>query len=599
MSIPVERIRNFTIIAHIDHGKSTLADRLIELGGVVAHGQKAEQLLDSMSIERERGITIKAQTVRLFYKNNGEGYQLNLLDTPGHVDFSYEVSRSLGACQGSLLVVDASQGIEAQTLANWKMACDRGHVIIPVINKIDLPHANPDLVAAQLVETVGVDSDSIIYCSARTGEGVKEIFKALIDRIPPPGGNVKSPLKAMLLDSWYDNYAGVTVIAYVEDGRLESGARVKLVHSGMSYTVENLGIFRPQNTQVSELSAGEIGWMTARIKNVADSRIGDTIVDVLSTGVEPFPGFTEPRPVVFCSFYPIERDQLDALRESLEKLRLNDASFVFSQERSVALGVGFRCGFLGALHLEIIHERLQREFGMSLLATSPSVGYRVLKKDGVEIDVHNPSDMPESNAISEIFEPWVSVTIFVPEEYIGGVMDLCVQKRGVQESLDSLQGRMKLVYRLPMSEMMLDFHDKLKSASRGYASFEYQTIGDEAGDLVLLSVYLHHELVDPISTILHRSRAESYGRHICQKLKELLPRQQFPVAIQAAIGAKVIARETIPAYRKDVTAKCYGRDRTRKQKLLEKQKAGKKNMMSRQGGIEISSSVLWKVLTEK
>jgi GTP-binding protein LepA len=582
-----ELIRNFAIIAHIDHGKSTLADRLIQLCGNVSDREMQDQILDSMEIERERGITIKAQTVRLDYKaRDGKTYQLNLMDTPGHVDFAYEVSRSLAACEGALLVVDASQGVEAQTLANVYQAIDHNLEIVPVLNKIDLPAADPERVKQQIEDVIGIDASEAVAISAKTGQGVAEVLEAIVKRLPPPKGDKSKPLKALLVDSWYDAYLGVVVLVRVIDGTLKKGQRIKLMATDTSYQVERVGIFRPKQETLPELTTGEVGFFTAAIKQVADTRVGDTITDEKNPTAEPLPGFKPAQPVVFCGLFPVDAADFEDLREAMAKLRLNDASFSFETESSAALGFGFRCGFLGLLHLEIITERLEREFNLDLITTAPSVIYHVHMTDGSKIELHNPADMPDPVRIDHIEEPWIEATILVPDEYLGAVLKLCQDRRGRQKNLTYVGARAMLVYELPLNEVVFDFYDRLKSVSRGYASFDYHIVGYEEGDLVKLTILVNGEPVDALSIIVHKSRAEQRGRAMCEKLKELIPPHLFQIPIQAAIGAKVIARETIRALRKDVLAKCYGGDITRKRKLLEKQKKGKKRMREF-GSVEI------------
>jgi GTP-binding protein LepA len=572
-------IRNFSIIAHIDHGKSTLSDRLIQLCGNVTDREMKDQILDSMEIERERGITIKAQTVRLDYKHkDGKTYQLNLMDTPGHVDFAYEVSRSLAACEGAILVVDASQGVEAQTLANVYKALDNNLEILPVLNKIDLPAADADRVKAQIEDVIGLDASNAIGVSAKTGLNVEAVLEAIVERLPAPKGDAAKPLKAMLIDSWYDAYLGVVVLVRVIDGTLRKGQRVKLMSSGAAYQIERVGIFRPKQEMLGELGPGEVGFFTAAIKEVADTRVGDTVTDEKNPTAEPLPGFKPAQPVVFCGLFPVDAADFQDLREAMAKLRLNDASFSFETESSAALGFGFRCGFLGLLHLEIITERLEREFNLDLITTAPSVIYRVHLTDGSMVEMHNPADMPDTVKIDRIEEPWIEATILVPDEYLGSVLKLCQDRRGRQKNLTYVGSRAMVVYELPLNEVVFDFYDRLKSVSRGYASFDYEIKGYEEGDLVKLSILVNGEAVDALSIIVHKTRAESRGRSMCEKLKDLIPPHLFQIPVQAAIGAKVIARETIRALRKDVLAKCYGGDITRKRKLLEKQKAGKKKM---------------------
>jgi GTP-binding protein LepA len=574
-----ELIRNFSIIAHIDHGKSTLSDRLIQLCGNVSDREMKEQILDSMDIERERGITIKAQTVRLDYRaKDGKTYQLNLMDTPGHVDFAYEVSRSLAACEGAILVVDASQGVEAQTLANVYQAIENNLEILPVLNKIDLPSADVDRVKQQIEDVIGIDASGAIGVSAKTGLNVAAVLEAIVERLPPPKGDAKAPLKALLIDSWYDAYLGVVVLVRIKDGVLRKGQKIKLMSSGAAYQVERVGIFRPKQEMLAELGPGEVGFFTAAIKQVADTRVGDTVTDEKNPTAEPLPGFKPVQPVVFCGLFPVDAADFEDLREAVARLRLNDASFTYEPESSAALGFGFRCGFLGLLHLEIVTERLEREFGLNLITTAPSVIYKVHLTDGTVIDMHNPADMPDQVKIAHIEEPWIEATILVPDEHLGAVLKLCQDRRGRQKNLTYVGSRAMVVYELPLNEVVFDFYDRLKSVSRGYASFDYQLKGYEEGDLVKLTILVNGEPVDALSIIVHRSRAESRGRAMCEKLKELIPPHLFQIPVQAAIGAKVIARETIRALRKDVLAKCYGGDITRKRKLLEKQKAGKKKM---------------------
>ena len=582
--------RNFAIIAHIDHGKSTLADRLIEICGGLSNREMKEQVLDSMDIERERGITIKAQTVRLKYKSkDGENYELNLIDTPGHVDFSYEVSRSLAACEGSLLVVDATQGVEAQTLANAYLAIDANHEIVPVLNKIDLPAAEPERIKAQIEEVIGLDTSDAIEISAKTGLGVAGVLEAMVKRLPAPEGDENAPLKALLVDSWYDPYLGVMSLVRIYDGSIKKGIKVRFMSSGATYQVDNVGVFTPKATQVSALTAGDVGYLTASIKTVAETPVGDTITDDKRPALEPLFGFKPSVPVVFSSLFPTDNAEFEELRESLAKLRLNDASFIYEAETSVALGFGFRCGFLGLLHLEIIQERLEREFDLDLINTAPSVVYRLQMTDGVVRELHNPADMPEPTKIVSIEEPWIKATILVPDQHLGGVLSLCTERRGVQIDLTYAGTRALVVYRLPLNEVVFDFYDRLKSTSRGYASFDYQMDGYEQSDLVKVSILVNGELVDALAFIAHAGQAENRGRIICERLKDLIPRQLFKIAIQAAIGGKVIARETVSALRKDVTSKCYGGDITRKRKLLEKQKKGKKRMRQF-GQVEIPQS---------
>jgi GTP-binding protein LepA len=572
-------IRNFSIIAHIDHGKSTLSDRLIQLCGNVAARDMTEQILDSMDIEKERGITIKAQTVRLDYKyKDGKTYQLNLMDTPGHVDFAYEVSRSLAACEGAILVVDASQGVEAQTLANVYQALDNNLEILPVLNKVDLPAADVDRVKLQIEDVIGIDASHAVGVSAKTGLNVPAVLEAIVERLPPPTGDRDKPLKALLIDSFYDTYLGVTVLVRIVEGVMKKGQKIRLMQTDGHYTVERVGIFRPKQQMLEELGPGEIGFFTGAIKQVADTRIGDTLVDEKNFDAVALPGFKPVQPVVFCGLFPVDAADFEDLREAMGKLRLNDASFSYEMETSAALGFGFRCGFLGLLHLEIITERLEREFNMSLITTAPSVIYHVIMRNGTKIDMHNPADMPDPTLIEHMEEPWISATILVPDEYLGAVLKLCQDRRGRQRQLTYAGARAMVVYELPLNEVVFDFYDRLKSVSRGYASFDYKMIEYEENDLVKLSILVNSEPVDALSMIVHRTRSEQRGRSMCEKLKELIPPHLFQIPVQAAIGGKVIARETIKAMRKDVIAKCYGGDISRKRKLLDKQKAGKKKM---------------------
>src|SRR5919109_249044 len=572
-------IRNFSIIAHIDHGKSTLSDRLIQLCGNVSDREMKDQILDSMEIERERGITIKAQTVRLDYKHkDGKTYQLNLMDTPGHVDFAYEVSRSLAACEGAVLVVDASQGVEAQTLANVYQALDNNLEILPVLNKVDLPAADADRVKQQIEDVIGLDASHAIPISAKTGLNVAAVLEAIVERLPPPRGNKKNPLKALLIDSWYDAYLGVVVLVRVIDGILKKGQKIKLMATGGAYQVDRVGIFRPKQEMLTELGPGEVGFITASIKQVADTRVGDTVTDEKNPCAEALAGFKPVQPVVFCGLFPVDAADFEDLREAMARLRLNDASFTYEPESSAALGFGFRCGFLGLLHLEIITERLEREFNLDLITTAPSVIYQVHLTDASMLEMHNPADMPDPVKIDRIEEPWIQATILVPDEHLGAVLKLCQDRRGRQKNLTYAGSRAMLVYELPLNEVVFDFYDRLKSISRGYASFDYHMTGYEEGDLVKMSILVNGEPVDALSVIVHRTRAEARGRVMCEKLKELIPPHLFQIPIQAALGGRVIARETIRALRKDVLAKCYGGDITRKRKLLEKQKAGKKKM---------------------
>ncbi|MHA7774921.1 translation elongation factor 4 [Roseibium sp. M-1] len=575
----LSNIRNFSIVAHIDHGKSTLADRLIQMTGTLTDREMTEQVLDSMDIERERGITIKAQTVRLIYNaKDGQQYTLNLIDTPGHVDFAYEVSRSLAACEGSLLVVDASQGVEAQTLANVYQAIDNDHEIVTVLNKIDLPAAEPDRIKEQIEDVIGIDASEACMISAKTGLGVDDVLEAIVARLPAPEGDPNDTLKAMLVDSWYDTYLGVMVLVRIIDGSLKRGQRIKMMGTGAAYDVDRVGVMTPKFLQVDELKAGEIGVITGSIKEVADTRVGDTITLEKKPCTKALPGFKPAQPVVFCGLFPVDANDFEDLRAAMGKLRLNDASFSYEMETSAALGFGFRCGFLGLLHLEIIQERLYREFDLDLIATAPSVVYQMSLTDGSDVELHNPADMPDVVKISEIREPWIRATIMTPDDYLGGILKLCQERRGVQVDLSYVGSRALVAYDLPLNEVVFDFYDRLKSISKGYASFDYQLSDYRAGDLVKMSILVNEEPVDALSVLVHRSQAERRGRAMCEKLKELIPRHMFKIPIQAAIGGRVIARETISALRKDVTAKCYGGDATRKRKLLEKQKAGKKKM---------------------
>ena len=584
MSTPLDKIRNFSIIAHIDHGKSTLADRLIQQTGGLTEREMSEQVLDNMDIEKERGITIKAQTVRLSYTaKDGETYVLNLMDTPGHVDFAYEVSRSLAACEGALLVVDAAQGVEAQTLANVYQSIEHDHEIVPVINKIDLPAAEPEKVRKEIEDVIGIDASGAVLASAKSGIGIADILEAIVTKIPPPKGDPDAPLKAMLVDSWYDPYLGVVILVRVMDGKLKKGQQIKFMQTGTMHLVDRVGCFRPKIEQLTELATGEMGFITAQIKEVAQTRVGDTITDAKRPALEPLEGFKEVQPVVFCGLFPVDANDFEKLRESISKLRLNDASFSFEMETSAALGFGFRCGFLGLLHLEIIQERLTREYDLDLITTAPSVVYQIELSHpdpaGVtQIDLHNPADMPDPNKIATISEPWIAATIYVPDEYLGSILKLCQDRRGIQKNLTYVGGRAQATYELPLNEVVFDFYDRLKSLSKGYASFDYTQIGYREGDLVKMSILVNEEAVDALSMIVHRGTAETRGRGMVERLKDLIPRHLFKIPIQAAIGGKVIARETISAMRKDVTAKCYGGDASRKKKLLEKQKKGKAKM---------------------
>jgi len=578
---PRDKIRNFSIIAHIDHGKSTLADRIIQMTGGLAARDMTEQVLDTMDIEKERGITIKAQTVRLDYTaKDGETYILNLMDTPGHVDFAYEVSRCLAACEGSLLIVDSSQGVEAQTLANVYKAIDANHEIVPVLNKVDLPAAEVARVKQQIEDVIGIDASDALEISAKTGFGVDTVLEAIVTRLPPPKtGDRDKPLKALLVDAYYDTYLGVVVIVRIVDGTLKKRQQVQMMKTGAHYTLDRVGVFRPGKLiDADELSPGEVGFFTASIKTVADCSVGDTVTDERKPTEEALPGFREVQPVVFCGLFPVDAAKFEDLRAAMGRLRLNDASFSYEMETSAALGFGFRCGFLGLLHLEIIQERLSREFDLDLIATAPSVVYGLHMRDGSVIELHNPADMPDVMSILEIHEPWIEATIFTPDEYLGGILKLCQDRRGVQKEMSYVGARAMVKYELPLNEVVFDFYDRLKSISKGYASFDYTQIGRREGDLVKLQVLVNDEPVDALSMLTHRARAEQRGRAMCEKLKDLIPRQMFKIPIQAAIGGKVIARETISAMRKDVTAKCYGGDASRKRKLLDKQKAGKKRM---------------------
>ncbi len=575
----LSRIRNFSIVAHIDHGKSTLADRLIQMTGGLSAREMKEQVLDSMDIERERGITIKAQTVRLDYRaKDGLDYVLNLIDTPGHVDFAYEVSRSMRAVEGSLLVVDASQGVEAQTLANVYQAIDANHEIVPVLNKIDLPAAEPERIRAQIEDVIGIDASQAVLISAKSGLGVDAVLEAIVTRLPAPTGDAAAPLKAMLVDSWYDPYLGVVVLIRVHDGVLRRGERIRMMQTQAAYQVDRIGVFRPKMEEAAELGPGEIGFLTAQIKQVRDTRVGDTITHERKPCAKALPGYKPAIPVVFCGLFPVDSAEFEDLRDAIEKLALNDASFTYEMETSAALGFGFRCGFLGLLHLEIIRERLEREYHIDLITTAPSVVYRLHMTDGTMREMHNPADMPDVVRIDRIEEPWIKATILVPDEYLGDVLKLCQDRRGIQQDLTYAGSRALVVYRLPLNEVVFDFYDKLKSATKGYASFDYQLDGYQADALVKMSILVNAEPVDALSMIVHRDRAERRGRSMCEKLKDLIPQHMFQVPIQAAIGGRIIARETIRALRKDVTAKCYGGDATRKRKLLDKQKAGKKKM---------------------
>ena len=575
----LKHIRNFSIVAHIDHGKSTLADRLIQSTGTVADRDMQAQLLDSMDIERERGITIKANTVRIDYRaNDGQDYVLNLIDTPGHVDFAYEVSRSMRAVEGSLLVVDAAQGVEAQTLANVYQAIDADHEIIPVLNKIDLPAAEPERVCEQIEDVIGIDASDAVMISAKTGLGIPDVLEAIVTRLPHPEGDIDAPLKAMLVDSWYDPYLGVVVLVRIVDGVLKKSDKIKMLATGATYPVDRIGVFKPEMQPVGSLGPGEIGFLTASIKQVRDTRVGDTITHEKKGCTEALPGFQPAQPVVFCGLFPVDSAEFEDLRESIEKLALNDASFSYETESSAALGFGFRCGFLGLLHLEVIRDRLEREYDIDLITTAPSVIYKVYLRDGEVVELHNPADMPDLTLVDHIEEPRIKATILVPDEYLGDVLKLCQDRRGIQQDLTYAGSRAMVVYDLPLNEVVFDFYDRLKSVTKGYASFDYSMEGYREDQLVKMQILVNDEPVDALSTMVHRARAEARGRAMCAKLKELIPQHMFKIPIQAAIGGRIIARETISALRKDVTAKCYGGDATRKRKLLDKQKKGKKKM---------------------
>ena len=583
-------IRNFSIVAHIDHGKSTLSDRLIEFTGGLQSREMKAQVLDSMDIERERGITIKAQTVRLNYTaKNGETYQLNLMDTPGHVDFSYEVSRSLAACEGALVLVDATQGVQAQTLANAYLALDNDLEMLPVLNKIDLPSSDVAGTREQIADVIGLDAGEALAVSGKTGDGVPELLEEIVNKLPAPHGDENAPARALLVDSWYDSYLGVVILVRVVDGALSRGQKIKFMATGAEYVVDKIGFFTPKMVNVDKLNTGEIGFIITGMKTIHDCKVGDTIIDSKYDNAQMLPGFKPSVPVVFSSFFPVEADDYPTFRESAEKLALNDASFMFTVEKSSALGFGLRCGFLGLLHMEIISERLAREFNLNLINTVPSVLYKIHMRDGSVIDLENPADMPEPTRIASIEEPWVRATIMMPDKYMGGIMSLCSERRGVQENISYVGNRAVLVYQLPLAEIVFDFYDRVKSISSGYASFDYVVYGYQASDLVKVNILVNEENVEPLSFMCHRSFAEKRGRQIVEKLKDLIPRHQFKIPLQAAIGGKIIARETIAAYRKDVTAKCYGGDITRKRKLLEKQKEGKKRMRSF-GNVEIPQS---------
>ena len=592
----ITKIRNFSIIAHIDHGKSTLADRLIEYCGLVSKREMKEQILDNMDIERERGITIKSQTVRLTYQaKDGNTYHLNLIDTPGHVDFGYEVSRSLASCEGALLVVDATQGVEAQTLANVYKALDVDNEIVPVLNKIDLPSAEPEKVKQQIEDVIGIDASDAILISAKTGLGTQDVLEAVVNRIPAPTGDEKAPLKALLVDSWYDPYLGIVILVRVKDGILKKGMQIQMMGTGAVHTVDRVGVFEPKMKDLDALHTGEIGFITGSIKTIGETHVGDTITSAKEPTKEALKGFKPSVPVVFCSFFPLDSSDYENLRDSLGKLQLNDASFQFTPEKSMALGQGFRCGFLGLLHMEIIEERLDREFNLDLITTAPSVVYKIHQTNGETFNLHNPADMPDTTLIQSIEEPWVQATIMTPDEYLGAILTLCSERRGVQKNLTYVSNRAMAVYEIPLNEIVFDFYDRLKSISSGYASFDYELIGYQPSDLVKVSILVNAEPVDALSFLVHRSQAERRGRQICERLKELIPRHQFKIPIQAAIGGKIIAREDISAYRKDVTAKCYGGDITRKRKLLDKQKEGKKRMRQF-GKVEIPQSAFIEAL---
>ena len=596
MTTDLSLIRNFAIIAHIDHGKSTLADRIIEFCGGLQQREMQEQVLDSMDIERERGITIKAQTVRLNYKaKDGKTYQLNLIDTPGHVDFSYEVSRSLASCEGSVLVVDATQGVEAQTLANVYLAINNNHEIVPVLNKIDLPSADPERVKKQIEDVIGIDASEAVETSGKTGLGVDNLLEAVVTRLPAPVGNVDAPLKALLIDSWYDSYLGVIILVRIHDGIIRKKMQIRMMSNNAVYTIDKVGIFTPKMQDVEELRPGEVGFITASIKSVSDCHVGDTITDNKSPCAQALPGFKPSIPVVFCSIFPVDSSVYGLLKDALAKLKLNDASIDYQNENSAALGLGFRCGFLGLLHMEIIQERLSREFDLDLITTAPSVAYKINMTDGTQITLHNPADMPETTKIASIEEPMVRATILVPDEYLGSVLKLCTERRGEQEDLTYAGSRAMVVYKIPLNEIVFDFYDRLKSISSGYASFDYELIGYEVSDLVKVQILINEEPVDALAFLCHREEAESRGRQICERLKDLIPRHLFKIPIQAAIGGKVVARETISAMRKDVTAKCYGGDITRKRKLLDKQKKGKQRMRQF-GKVEVPQSAFIEAL---
>ncbi len=596
MTTNLDLIRNFAIIAHIDHGKSTLADRIIEFCGGLQKREMQEQVLDSMDIERERGITIKAQTVRLNYKaHDGNTYQLNLIDTPGHVDFSYEVSRSLSSCEGSVLVVDATQGVEAQTLANVYMAIDNNHEILPVLNKVDLPSADPEKVKQQIEDVIGLDTSHAVEASGKTGLGVEDVLEGIVNYLPAPQGDETQPLKALLIDSWYDSYLGVIILVRIKDGVIRKKQQIRMMSNNAVYSIDKVGIFTPKMQDVDALYPGEVGFITASIKSVSDCHIGDTITDNKLPCAEPLKGFKPSIPVVFCSIFPVDSSQYDNLKDALAKLKLNDASIDYQNENSAALGLGFRCGFLGLLHMEIIQERLGREFDLDLITTAPSVAYKINLSNGNQITLHNPADMPDPSTIASIEEPWVKATIMVPDEYLGSVLKLCTERRGEQEDLTYVGNRAMVVYKIPLNEIVFDFYDRLKSITSGYASFDYEIIGYQASDLVKVQILINEEAVDALAFLCHRSEAESRGRQICERLKDLIPRHLFKIPIQAAIGGRVVARETISALRKDVTAKCYGGDVTRKRKLLDKQKKGKQRMRQF-GKVEVPQSAFIEAL---
>ena len=593
---PISNIRNFSVVAHIDHGKSTLSDRLIQYTGGLTAREMSEQVLDNMDIEKERGITIKAQTVRLNYKaKDGQDYVLNLMDTPGHVDFAYEVSRSLAACEGSLLVVDASQGVEAQTLANVYQAIDNNHEIVPVLNKVDLPAAEPERVRAQIEDVIGIDASEAVLCSAKSGIGIEDVLEAIVTKLPAPKGDPNAPLKAMLVDAWYDPYLGVVVLVRVFDGVLKTGMRVKMMRNGSTHLIDRVGVFLPKNTPVDQLGPGEVGFITAQIKEVAHAAVGDTITDERKPTAEPLKGFKEVQSVVFCGLFPVDAADFEDLRAAIGKLRLNDASFTYEMESSAALGFGFRCGFLGLLHMEIVQERLEREFDMDLITTAPTVVYEVIQRDGTMINVDNPSKMPDPSRIEEVREPIVTVNLYMPQEYVGSVITLCIGKRGIQMDMSYHGRQVKLVYEMPMAEIVLDFFDRLKSTSRGYASMDYEFKEYRAADVVKVDMLINSEKVDALAIIVHRSNSQYRGRQVAAKMRELIPRQMFDVAIQATIGANIISRENVKALRKNVLAKCYGGDISRKKKLLEKQKAGKKRM-KQVGSVEIPQEAFLAIL---